>query len=465
MLSVAAARSPAARTSPTRWSSVSSPGFWIAAARSRGAARCRPRSRAPFPWRGGTSSWSWRTFARSPSGSTIVRQRPRSPARSRPLSVTRPEAGAGISAGRDRLRGVLWTVRVDVGEVPQGRPAGPGAAASADGSRRVCPVLGDGVGTGGRDPPMTSIPLTHRRAPRAAGRRSARTTDGAAQPRDRGRHPEHSPTPGAGRPRGWRSGRAMSLLRRAPRQVYRVFDEEEFLSDTTVDEQPAPGVVEELTRRRLGRAAPVLLLAASAGIAPGDRHRVSADAKAGASPGGRTPRRVEHRGRLRQGRRLGAARRSQVGAPRQKVGRGALAEAGRAASRPTSRQGANAAGPSPFPIRVASPGSDTCRGRSGAGSSSIRVRLRAVTGLVQGRGAHAHVRARPMWRVRLARELSRYALGALSLFGLAASARFAIAPPRPARASTVPYAPAGAGPSGRVLRGPVRAAIPDVERV
>jgi Conjugative transposon protein TcpC len=41
------------------------------------------------------------------------------------------------------------------------------------------------------------------------------------------------------------------------------------------------------------------------------------------------------------------------------------------------------------------------------------------------------VTARPMWRIRLSREAPRYALGALALFGLIASARFAIAPPRP----------------------------------
>jgi hypothetical protein len=37
-----------------------------------------------------------------------------------------------------------------------------------------------------------------------------------------------------------------------------------------------------------------------------------------------------------------------------------------------------------------------------------------------------------MWRLRLAREAPRYVLGALSAFGLLASARFAIAPPRAA---------------------------------
>ena len=44
---------------------------------------------------------------------------------------------------------------------------------------------------------------------------------------------------------------------------------------------------------------------------------------------------------------------------------------------------------------------------------------------------------RPLWLIRTARELPRYLLGALAAAGLAASARFAIAPPRP----VVPAAP------------------------
>jgi len=46
--------------------------------------------------------------------------------------------------------------------------------------------------------------------------------------------------------------------------------------------------------------------------------------------------------------------------------------------------------------------------------------------------------ARSMWRIRLARELPRYLLQGLAIVGLLASARYAIAPPRPSimRAST-----------------------------
>jgi hypothetical protein len=47
----------------------------------------------------------------------------------------------------------------------------------------------------------------------------------------------------------------------------------------------------------------------------------------------------------------------------------------------------------------------------------------------------------PMWRVRLARELPRYLIWTLALSGLAASARFAIAPPRAPRAKLAPVTP------------------------
>lgn len=46
-------------------------------------------------------------------------------------------------------------------------------------------------------------------------------------------------------------------------------------------------------------------------------------------------------------------------------------------------------------------------------------------------GAHVSVIAKPMWRIRAGRELPRYLLAALAAVGLLASARFAIAPPRP----------------------------------
>jgi hypothetical protein len=50
---------------------------------------------------------------------------------------------------------------------------------------------------------------------------------------------------------------------------------------------------------------------------------------------------------------------------------------------------------------------------------------------------------RPLWRIRLSRDLLRYLLWALAAAGLAASARYAVAPPRPviARRSSVAPAP------------------------
>jgi hypothetical protein len=54
------------------------------------------------------------------------------------------------------------------------------------------------------------------------------------------------------------------------------------------------------------------------------------------------------------------------------------------------------------------------------------------------------VTAHPLWRLRLARDAPRYLLGALSLAGLAASARFAIAPPTPRLPQAALRSPAAA---------------------
>jgi conjugative transposon protein TcpC len=45
--------------------------------------------------------------------------------------------------------------------------------------------------------------------------------------------------------------------------------------------------------------------------------------------------------------------------------------------------------------------------------------------------ASVTVTTRPLWRIRLSRELPRYTLYALAVWGLLASARYAIAPPKP----------------------------------
>jgi hypothetical protein len=44
------------------------------------------------------------------------------------------------------------------------------------------------------------------------------------------------------------------------------------------------------------------------------------------------------------------------------------------------------------------------------------------------------IATRPLWRMRLGRELSRYLVSAMSVAGLAVSVRYALAPPRPAAA-------------------------------
>jgi hypothetical protein len=61
--------------------------------------------------------------------------------------------------------------------------------------------------------------------------------------------------------------------------------------------------------------------------------------------------------------------------------------------------------------------------------------------------ARVSVSARSVWRIRLMRELPRYTFGALAVLGLAASARFAIAPPRPAALAASARAPSPPDPA------------------
>ncbi|HEV7584447.1 MAG TPA: conjugal transfer protein [Solirubrobacteraceae bacterium] len=56
-------------------------------------------------------------------------------------------------------------------------------------------------------------------------------------------------------------------------------------------------------------------------------------------------------------------------------------------------------------------------------------------------GSPLTISTRPMWAIRIAREMPRYVLWALAAWGLAASARFAIAPPRPASPAVTSRAP------------------------
>jgi hypothetical protein len=57
---------------------------------------------------------------------------------------------------------------------------------------------------------------------------------------------------------------------------------------------------------------------------------------------------------------------------------------------------------------------------------------------------------RPLWQIRLTRELPRYLMCALAVAGLAASARFAIAPPRPTAPAAATRGPA---PADRAAEG------------
>ena len=56
--------------------------------------------------------------------------------------------------------------------------------------------------------------------------------------------------------------------------------------------------------------------------------------------------------------------------------------------------------------------------------------------------ARVTIAARPLWQIRVAREWPRYLLSALAVAGLAASARFAIDPPRPAAPRVASHGPA-----------------------
>jgi len=66
------------------------------------------------------------------------------------------------------------------------------------------------------------------------------------------------------------------------------------------------------------------------------------------------------------------------------------------------------------------------------------------------RRAVVAIATRPFWRLRLAREMPRYLLCAASLAGLAASARFTLAPPR---AAGRPVRPSGPAPADRAAEG------------
>jgi hypothetical protein len=66
---------------------------------------------------------------------------------------------------------------------------------------------------------------------------------------------------------------------------------------------------------------------------------------------------------------------------------------------------------------------------------------------VRSAAGEVRLTTRPLWRLRIQRQLPRYVVSAVALAGLLASARFAIAPPRPA-ASPPPQSPLEASDLG-----------------
>ena len=83
---------------------------------------------------------------------------------------------------------------------------------------------------------MNITPPIHRRVPRDAGGRSDGRPHGDAHPRASGRKPGSSPPWLPAARVVWRpGGDRMMLLRRRPREVYRVYSEEEYLSGAGLD--------------------------------------------------------------------------------------------------------------------------------------------------------------------------------------------------------------------------------------
>ena len=114
------------------------------------------------------------------------------------------------------------------------------------------------------EPAHEDSPPTHRHVPQGR-RRSVDSTTMRRLPSARKRPGSGDiPAPGPGRPREARTGGPLSFLRRTPREVYRVYDADEFLAgiESGTDSMaaaPAAG------GRRGGRAAGAALLAGAVG--------------------------------------------------------------------------------------------------------------------------------------------------------------------------------------------------------
>jgi len=124
-------------------------------------------------------------------------------------------------------------------------------------------------------------PPTHRRVPSGRGQSVERTT-ARRRPSARQRpEPGGSPCPASGRPRAGSGMLLMALLRRAPREVYRVFSESDFLAGGGEDEQWQPVATDAGAPRRRRRIAVAAMLAGS-GRSRRLRARASPPASAGA---------------------------------------------------------------------------------------------------------------------------------------------------------------------------------------
>ncbi len=244
----------------------------------------------------------------------------------------------------------------------------------------------------------------------------------------------------------------MTVLRRAPRQVYRVYDEAEFLATQLAGSliHPSRWGIE----LRAGRSSSLprcwcspsswsrfLSIAQLGSSARRSRHRVRRFSSVGRESIERHHR-LDHAGRakwLQVGGLQDRGRGERIPAPARRIASGSACEAGGVAPERRARSADATCGAWLRSHRP--PLSDPSSGSSREAPGDIaRPRVTISTS--------------SMWRLRLTRELPRYLLAITALAGLAASARFAVAPPRPL---AVRRALAGAG--SRRRGGNVRRAL------
>ena len=329
------------------------------------------------------------------------------------------------------------------------------------------------VGSGDRDQPVTSSPPTHRLVSRCAGDRSDSRPPGATDPRDGGRHPGCDVTL-VSAARAKRSARRMRWPRRAPREVYRVFDEQDFLDTEPLDElrateEPAGALSRRasLDPRRVTSSPPSSarrIAGHLSGARPARgrcggsrRGRRGIDPHAGAParerdgrgrPLARTAPDASARGRTRRAERRGPARRRQPsGSPEQCT----------PTRWPRHRSSTVCGCGSPME-RASRPAQESPASRRIGASSASRGWRRRERSCARVDDAPTRSGVCACSAACPAISCSRVAG-----FGIAASARFAIAPPRPVRAVGAGWSQAPRGPGGRGVRRGVRAALPELD--